>query len=117
MLFAFAFKPMYYVGQVLYYELNIDYIVDTYCVNKDKPELQCNGKCHLAKQLQPVSNNNNSNDAISSLVEAFTFVYYNEYPSMAFHTVFFLESRESSFFHTNNYAYSFAHSHFKPPIV
>lgn len=117
MLFAFAFKPMYYVGQVLYYELNIDYIVDTYCVNKDKPELKCNGKCHLAKQLQPVSNDNNSNDAISSLVEAFTFVYYNEYPSLAFHTVFFLESREASFFHTNNYAYSFTHSYFKPPIV
>ena len=23
-----------------------------FCVNKDKPEMQCNGKCHLAKQVE-----------------------------------------------------------------
>ncbi|WP_405563641.1 hypothetical protein [Polaribacter sp. Asnod6-C07] len=39
---------MAYIG---YYQLNIDYIIETYCVNKNKPELQCNGKCHLAKQI------------------------------------------------------------------
>ncbi|MFL1011156.1 hypothetical protein [Flavisericum labens] len=47
-----SLRPIYYLGQVAYYELNIDYIIETYCVNIDKPELQCNGKCHLAKQLQ-----------------------------------------------------------------
>ena len=35
----------------LNYELNQEYITETYCINKDKPELGCNGKCHLAKQL------------------------------------------------------------------
>lgn len=25
-----------------------------FCVNKDKPELHCDGKCHLSKQLNPV---------------------------------------------------------------
>ena len=25
-----------------------------FCINKDKPQLQCNGKCHLATQLQEV---------------------------------------------------------------
>ncbi|MEO1031294.1 MAG: hypothetical protein AAFX55_07800 [Bacteroidota bacterium] len=39
------------MGNVLYYQLNIDYIIETYCINKDQPELQCNGKCHLVKQL------------------------------------------------------------------
>ena len=39
------------MGQYSYYQLNIDYIIETYCVNKDKPVLQCNGKCHLSKQL------------------------------------------------------------------
>lgn len=23
-----------------------------FCVNKDKPEMQCDGKCHLAKKLE-----------------------------------------------------------------
>jgi hypothetical protein len=43
------------LGYVAYFELNIDYIIETYCVNKEKPQLQCNGKCHLAKQLTLVA--------------------------------------------------------------
>lgn len=34
------------------YALNKDYITKTYCINKDKPKLHCNGKCHLAKELK-----------------------------------------------------------------
>ena len=33
------------------YLVNMEQIILEYCVNKDKPELQCNGKCHLAKEL------------------------------------------------------------------
>ena len=34
------------------YFINQDYIAEFLCINKDKPELQCNGKCHLAKQIE-----------------------------------------------------------------
>ena len=34
------------------YQLNKDYVASVYCVNKAKPELHCNGKCHLAKELK-----------------------------------------------------------------
>jgi hypothetical protein len=30
------------------------------CVNKSRPELQCNGKCYLAKQLQKAEDNLNA---------------------------------------------------------
>jgi len=33
------------------YELDKEYITEQFCVNKDKPALKCNGKCHLATQL------------------------------------------------------------------
>ena len=35
----------------LNYQLNKEYISKTLCVNKDKPQMHCNGKCHLKKQL------------------------------------------------------------------
>jgi len=35
----------------LLYELDKEYITEQFCVNKDKPALKCNGKCHLATQL------------------------------------------------------------------
>jgi hypothetical protein len=33
------------------YILNKAYIAQTLCENKEKPELQCEGKCHLAKEI------------------------------------------------------------------
>jgi hypothetical protein len=41
-------KPMW---PVVDYVVNYDYIVNVLCENKDKPEMQCNGKCHLSKEL------------------------------------------------------------------
>lgn len=36
---------------VLEYIINYDYITTVLCVNKAKPMLHCNGKCHLMKEL------------------------------------------------------------------
>ena len=37
---------------VLNYQLQKARITERYCVNKARPQLKCNGKCHLAKQLR-----------------------------------------------------------------
>nr|WP_233098677.1 hypothetical protein [Aureibaculum flavum] len=37
---------------VIDYNLNYDYIAKVLCINKDEPELKCNGKCHLAKEIK-----------------------------------------------------------------
>lgn len=37
------------------YAINKDYIAEELCENKEKPELQCDGKCHLAKEVKKVS--------------------------------------------------------------
>lgn len=41
-------KPLW---PVVEYAINYDYIVEKLCENKDKPAMQCNGKCYLTKQL------------------------------------------------------------------
>lgn len=41
-------KPLW---PVMDYFANYNYIVTELCENKDKPEMECNGKCYLAKQL------------------------------------------------------------------
>ncbi|UOB17473.1 hypothetical protein [Abyssalbus ytuae] len=40
------------VMPVFEYIINKDYIAEFYCVNKDKPMLNCDGKCYLAKMIQ-----------------------------------------------------------------
>lgn len=37
---------------VIEYNLNYDYISKVLCINKDEPELKCNGKCQLAKEIK-----------------------------------------------------------------
>ena len=43
-----VFAPFYtYAG----YFLNKDFIIENFCINKNKPELECDGKCYLTKQI------------------------------------------------------------------
>jgi len=37
--------------QVVNFYVQQDRIEELFCVNKDKPKLECHGKCHLAKQI------------------------------------------------------------------
>ncbi|NBA85345.1 hypothetical protein GVN16_06205 [Emticicia sp. CRIBPO] len=34
------------------YELRKDFIIKNYCVNKNRPEMHCDGKCYLAKRIK-----------------------------------------------------------------
>jgi hypothetical protein len=36
----------------IWYVSNKAYVAKELCVNKTRPQMHCNGKCHLAKQLQ-----------------------------------------------------------------
>jgi hypothetical protein len=42
------------VGLFFWYQCNKESITNKYCENKSKPQLHCNGKCHLKKQLSKV---------------------------------------------------------------
>ncbi len=33
------------------FELRRDYIVKNFCINKNRPQLNCDGKCYLAKRI------------------------------------------------------------------
>ena len=42
----------FFNGMVLLkYELNKTEIIQKFCENKDKPKMQCDGKCHLKKMM------------------------------------------------------------------
>lgn len=47
-------KPVF---PVIDYIVNYEYISKVLCVNKAKLKLQCNGKCHLMKELAKTSEN------------------------------------------------------------
>ncbi len=52
LIFLMFLKPVFPVFE---YAVNYDYIANVLCVNKAKPEMKCNGKCHLMKELAKAS--------------------------------------------------------------
>ena len=49
---VFLFQTFSKVVVYADYLINKDYITKVLCINKDKPKMHCNGKCHLKKQLE-----------------------------------------------------------------
>jgi len=47
---------------VLQYQLNKNYIAKNLCVNRNKPQMHCNGKCHLAKELKKANQQEEKSD-------------------------------------------------------
>jgi len=45
------------LGIILAFNINQNYIAASLCVNKDKPQLHCNGRCFLAKKLRQAEQN------------------------------------------------------------
>lgn len=46
---------------ILHFKLNQNYIEQNLCINKNRPELECHGKCQLEKELK------NSGDDLQSI--------------------------------------------------
>lgn len=51
LIFALSFQCFVKIGIWGAYMANKDYIAKVLCVNRDKPTMNCKGKCHLKKQL------------------------------------------------------------------
>ena len=49
-----SFQSTVKLGILAWYEVNKTYVATELCENKDKPELNCCGKCYVGKQLKKV---------------------------------------------------------------
>ena len=96
----------------LEYILNQDYIAEFLCVNKDKPELQCNGKCHLAKELKKQQ----EKEPLSTAT-----VFMENYP-IGFVTIFKIDKPSTcalkvhhTYFYSTLYQFKYCHDKSQPP--
>jgi hypothetical protein len=57
MLLAFCMTETSHFTPFLEYYINFDYIAEVLCINKDKPETNCQGTCYLKDQIQQTEQN------------------------------------------------------------
>ncbi|MCI2228597.1 hypothetical protein MC378_05415 [Polaribacter sp. MSW13] len=94
-----------------YFNLDTKGFIEAFCENKDKPELACNGKCHLKKITN--SSNNNENPPIQ-LIDLKDILLYNNVPlSYTFNKIKDFKKPYSSYL--NLYTYHITNNCFHPP--
>ncbi len=104
------------LGPIIEYYANYDYIANVLCENKDKPYLECNGKCYLEKQL---NKSNHSNHDHKSTIPQIDFEKYPISPLDKFLYTFknFEDNYAHRFFVNKFTSQDFYKSLLKPPQV
>lgn len=102
---------------VIDYVVNYEYISKVLCVNKAKPKMHCNGKCHLMKELAKTSENDapiSSDKKVPS--RQFEVLFLEEIKSFKIAPVYFLETEKTNSNYSNLYFRLNSASVFRPPI-
>ncbi|MDV7187148.1 hypothetical protein R3X25_07625 [Lutibacter sp. TH_r2] len=104
---AISFYLLYLLAMVkpimpiMEYYANYDYIATVLCENRDKPYLECNGKCYLQSQIK--KNNSHSSHNHNSTIPSIDLKDYPVSPIEEFtYKISSEENNVSSNFYQNN---------------
>lgn len=94
------------VAIIIDYVVNKDFIANTLCENKEKPELKCHGKCQMSKRL--VAEERKTKAPVNTnLADKFEIqLYYEEITNSM---IFFVLDSE--------YTQTHQTSHYTPPVI
>ncbi|SFZ92315.1 hypothetical protein SAMN05428642_102652 [Flaviramulus basaltis] len=96
-----------------YYEIDTKGFIEKLCENKDKPELQCNGKCHLKKVTESSSKESKEPNRLIDFKEI---LLYTEKPfEYNFKKIYYQNKIPSEYL--NLYTYIGLENCFHPPQV
>ncbi len=113
---AIILKP---VLPVLDYIVNYQYIATVLCENKDKPQLNCCGKCHLKKELAKASEGEkpNSSDKKDITKHEIEVLFYKDIASLVITPINFETERINIDNYINFYVHLKSCSEFHPPTA
>jgi hypothetical protein len=114
-LIALILKP---ILPVVDYIVNYEYISKVLCVNKAKPMMHCNGKCHLMKELakaaeteNPKSSDKKQNMPIQEVL------FFKEIKSFSIVSFSFSTETKINSSYLELYSYLNTNSVFHPPTI
>jgi len=97
LLFAVMLPTLSPWGTVAYFHINRTYIAKVLCENRDRPKLNCNGKCYLAKKLkqQQEKKDKETTERVSNTPVAHLF--FMNAVTFKFHVSSFIEKKKVKF--------------------
>ncbi|GAA4043262.1 hypothetical protein [Flavobacterium chungnamense] len=111
---AIFLKP---ILPVIDYVINYDYISKVLCENKAKPQLKCNGKCHLMKELAKASEDEKpiNSDKKDNSKQEIELLFCNEVTEINFRQIYFHNKTSIGDNYANLYFHTVSYSVFHPP--
>jgi hypothetical protein len=106
------------VMPVLDYILNYNYIAKVLCVNKAKPQMHCNGKCHLMKELAKAAEKEKSSSDKKNAAQQAEVLFLSATPTLIFKSapvVFQKKNRVVAY--SNLYMSTNLSAVFRPPVI
>ncbi|HEV7382474.1 MAG TPA: hypothetical protein VGN64_21915 [Dyadobacter sp.] len=101
------------------FEIRRDYIVANLCENKNRPQLNCNGKCYLAKKIEAAKKQEQrqaEQDYMASLI--YQVMNTNHHPYLKVEVPFKVISDKIPFDYASPFtAFLLADDIFHPPLV
>lgn len=94
-----------------------EYIKNELCINQDKPELSCNGKCHLKNELAKASDSETGNENNPSIKAEQSLVFFQ---NTNINYDFVLQEKQNQKINASYntiYKYHYMDFIFHPPLV
>ena len=119
MIFIFAiFLTLRPIVPIVSYVVNYDYISTELCENKDDVEMECNGKCHLKKELaKEIQENNHISESKKVNFVETSLLFCSDIEPFTFNRVLFEEENKSLISYSNLYQKENIYTIFHPPAI
>ncbi len=104
---------------IIEYLVDYKYISEVLCINKEKPKMQCHGKCYLKKELAETTkeksdkSEKDNNSTSNKLLNDFLFVKKLVF---SLNPQNIIVASSSVFYKKTNYCFKLNNTLFKPPI-
>ena len=72
----------YRLGWIAYYQINKDFITKSYCINKNRPKMHCDGKCYLAKKIKETDERDSKNQSEQEFKYKFEVLGFSPVPQI-----------------------------------
>ena len=111
LIIAMLWNVFYASYTYAYYFIDQEGFVAEYCVNTDKPEMKCNGKCHLKEVSKKDANNDKAPSNVILTKELTLFVQEKEKIDFGF----IVYTKKQINYYYNLYSYLSEYALYHPP--
>ncbi len=110
---AMLWNTLYVSITYAYYYLDQSDFIEQFCVNKDKPEMKCNGKCHLKEVSKKDATNDKAPTKVTLTKEVNLFVQEKEKIDFGF----IVYTKKQPLNYLNSYSYLSEYNLDHPPQI